>query len=153
MTKNFLWLKNCDQIIKKNCDQIKKNKKNVTKKKIVTKLEKKTLQESQKAALRVGRLSRCWGDKKNCDKTRKLKLCRKKPWKLKLWQNSRTQIVTKLKNWNWDQTQNFLICQNLKTQILTKLKKKIVTKLKTQSVTKLKNLNCDKTWKLKLWQN
>ena len=33
----------------------------------------------------------------NCDKTQKL-------W---LWQNSKTQIVSKLKNWNWDQTQKF----------------------------------------------
>ena len=41
--------------------------------------------------------------------------------KLKLWPNSKTQIVTKLK--------------------------------KTQIVTKLKNSNCDKTQKLKLWQN
>ena len=57
-----------------------------------------------------------WVIKKNCDKTRKLKLWEeKKPknsngdktQKLKLWQNSKTQIMTKLKNWNWDQTQEF----------------------------------------------
>ena len=64
--------------------------------------------------------------------------------KLKLWQNSRTQIVMQLKWW-----------QNSKTQIVTKLKKnQIVTKLKKKSY-------CDKTQKLKmgskkiveLWQN
>ena len=45
--------------------------------------------------------------------------------KLNLWWNSKTQMVTKHKNWNCDQT-------------------------KTQIVTKLKNSNSDKTQKLKL---
>ena len=102
------------QTQKKIGTKLKKKKKGPNSKKVVTKL-KKTLRESQKAAMRVGWLSRCWGDKKklwqlensdceekkhknsNCDKTQKLKL----------WQNSKTQNVTKLKNWNWDQTQKF----------------------------------------------
>ena len=88
--------------------------------------------------------------------------------------------MTKLKNWNWDQTQKVLMWQNSKTQIVTKLKKencdktqnlncdktqklKLRQNLKTQIVTKLKYLNCDKTKKnpliltkrkkSKLWQN
>ena len=69
----------------------------------------------------------------NCDKTKKYKL----------WQNSKTQIVTilqktqivtKLKNSNYDQTQ-------------------IVAKLKNSNFTKLKKSNCDKTQKHILWQN
>ena len=64
VTKNF-----GDQTQKKeNCDQTRE--KNVTKlKKNYDQTKKKTLRESQKAALRVGWLSRCWGDKKNCVKT------------------------------------------------------------------------------------
>ena len=55
--------------------------------------------------------------------------------------NNLYQIVTKIKDSNFDKTQ--------KTQIVTKLKKtQIVTKLKNSIVTKLKNLNCDKTQKL-----
>ena len=69
-----MWLYKCDQTKKKSCDHIKKKKNDQTLKKIVTKLKKKTLRDLQKAALTVGRLSRCRGDKKNCDKTRKLKL-------------------------------------------------------------------------------
>ena len=93
-----------------------------------------------------------------------------------LWQNSKTQIVggkkpkssncdttqivTKLKNWNWDQTQNLKMWQNSKSQIVTKLnsncdktqksncdktqKVKLRQNLKTKIVTKLKNANCDK---------
>ena len=33
--------------------------------------------------------------------------------KLKLWQNSKTQIVTKLTNSNWDETQKLKLWQNL----------------------------------------
>ena len=54
-----------------------------------------------------------------------------------MWRNSKTRIVTKLKNSNCKQTQKLKFWQNSKTQI----------------VTKLKNSNCDKTQKLKLWQN
>ena len=49
------------------------------------------------------------------------------------------QIVTKLKSSYCDQT-----------KIVTKLK--LWQNLKTQLVTKLKNSNCDKTQKLKVWQ-
>ena len=91
----------------------------------------------------------------NCEKTQKFKL----------QQNSKTQIVTKLKNSNcekklknsncdkikikkkinFDKTQKLKLWQNTKTQI--------VTKLKTWILAKLKNSMCDKTQKLKLWQN
>ena len=49
-----------------------------------------------------------------------------------LVKNLKTQIVTKLKNPNCDNTQNLKFLQNSKTQI----------------VTKLKNSNCDKTKKV-----
>ena len=48
---------------------------------------------------------------------------------LKLWQNLKTQIVTKPKNLNCDKTQKHKFWQNSK------------------------NSNCDKTQKFKLWQN
>ena len=55
-----------------------------------------------------------------------------------MWQNFKTQIVTKVKNWNFEENQKFILWQNSKTQI----------------VTKLKNWNFEKTKKkLKLWQN
>ena len=59
---------------------------------------------------------------------------------LKLWQNSKTLIITKLKNSNFEEK---------KTKIQT------VTKLKTTILSKKykKKSNCDKTHKLKLWQN
>ena len=50
-------------------------------------------------------------------------------------ENSKTQIVTKVKNSNYD---------NSKTQIWTKLK--------TLIVTKLTNSSCDRTQNLKLWR-
>ena len=50
--------------------------------------------------------------------------------------NSKTWIVTKLKNLTWD-----------------KIQLKVWQSLKTQTVTKFNNLNCDKTQQLKLWQN
>ena len=83
--------------------------------------------------------------------------------------NSETKIVTKL----WENKTNFKklkLLQNTKTKIVTKLKKtRILTILKkfkwdriqlkvwqiskTQTVTKFNNSNCDKTQQLKLWQN
>ena len=67
------------------------------------------------------------------------------------WQNSKAQILTKLKNSNCDKTQ--------KNLIVTKHKK--ATILKPQIATKLENSNCDKTKKtqivtaqeLRMWQN
>ena len=81
--------------------------------------------------------------KSNCDKTEELKL----------WQNWKTQIVTKLKkyrNWqlensNCDKNKNLKLCQNSKTQTVIKLKTSNGDKTK-------KNSNSDKTQKLKLWQ-
>ena len=72
---------------------------------------------------------------------------RDKTQKVKLWQISKTQIVTKLKKSNWDKILNSK-CDKIKkkNQIVTKLKKNPI-------VTKLKNKKCDKTQKLKLWQN
>ena len=57
---------------------------------------------------------------------------------LKLWHDSKTQIVTKLKNSNYDKT---------------KKNSKLWLNSKIQIVTNLKNSNCDKTIKKKLWQN
>ena len=96
--------------------------------------------------------------------------------KLKLWQNAKTQIVTKLKKnilWQNSKPKNVKkkkveFWQNLsceKTQIVTKLKLGQKWSCdKTQIGTKLENLNydktkknstCDKTWNmknLKLWE-
>ena len=70
-----------------------------------------------------------------------------------MWQNSKTQIVTKIKKKLW---------QNSKTQIATKLetqelqlwwiKKKIVTKLEKLNCGQTQKLQLCKTKKLKLWQ-
>ena len=105
-----------------------------------------------------------------CDKTQKLKL----------WQNSKTQIFT-TKNLNYsicDKTQKPELWQNYKKESLTKLKKKWKTykvklwqnsktsivsnlknfnqyktqKLKTLTCNKSKNSSCDKTQILKLWK-
>ena len=77
----------------------------------------------------------------NCDKT----------WQLKLWQNSKNQIVTKLKISNCDNTQKLKLGKTSKTQIVTKLKNS--NSDKTQILKLCQNSNCDKTQKLKLWQN
>lgn len=58
----------------------------------------------------------CQNQKSKCDK------------KLKILQNSKTQNVTRLKNWNCDnlkcdKTQELKMLQNSKTQNFTKLKK------------------------------
>ena len=62
-----------------------------------------------------------------------------KTQKLKLWQNSKIQNVTKLKNLSCDTTQILTKPNNSKCE-------------QTQIVTKLKNSNCDKT-SLNFWQN
>ena len=63
MTKILLRLKNCDQTQKIKCEQTKKKCDQTEEKKLWKNYKKKkTLQEWQKAALRDGRLSRCWGD-------------------------------------------------------------------------------------------
>ena len=94
-----------------------------------------------------------------CDKTQKLKLIQNsktqivtelensicdKTQKLKWWQNSKINIVTKLKNSNYD---------NSKTQIVTKLKNQNSYNSETQIVTKLNFFNLWQNSKLKLWQN
>ena len=56
--------------------------------------------------------------------------------KLKLWWNSKIQIVMKLKKIN---------CDELKTQMWWKSKTSILMKLKKS--------NCDETEKLKVWWN
>ena len=79
-----------------------------------------------------------------CDKIKKKNTNLKK--------NSKTQIVTKLKNSIcnkiqkyklWKKTQKLKFWPNSKTQMVTKLRK---------NVTKLKNTSFGKTQKLKLWQ-
>ena len=44
-----------------------------------------------------------------------------KTQKLKLWQNSKTLVLTKLKYLNFDKTQKLKLWQKSKTQIVTKL--------------------------------
>ena len=79
----------------------------------------------------------------NCDKTQKLKL----------WQNSQNQIVTTLKNSNFDKkTKNKIVtklklwqnskCEEKKLKQLKYDKTKIVTKLKNSNYDKTQNLNC-----------
>ena len=68
-----------------------------------------------------------------------------------MWQNLKTQIVTKLESSNSKKNWKNLIVAKLKTQIVTKHKNSNCEK--TQIVTNLKNTNCDRTLKLKLWQN
>ena len=76
-------------------------------------------------------------------------------------QNSKTQNVKKKKpkNLNYDKTKKKKLWQNSKTQFVTKLKKHklwqnskilIVTKLKNANFDGLKNSNCDKTQKINL---
>ena len=111
----------------------------------------------------------------NCDETQNLIYLKNSNCdhteKFKLWWNSKTQIVMKLKtqivmtlktsncdktlNSNCNKTQKLKFCQNSKTQIVTKLKlwqkSNCEKKSITQNVTKLKNSNCHKTQKLELW--
>ena len=70
----------------------------------------------------------------NCDKSQKLRL----------WQYSKTQIVTNLTNSKCYKTQNSNCYKTIK-------KKKLWQNSKTKILTKLKNSNCNKTKKLKLW--
>ena len=72
----------------------------------------------------------------------------------KLWQLKKSNCERK-KNLNssYDKTQ-LKIWQNSKTQIVTKKQKhKLRQNSKSRIVTKLKNSNCEQTQKLKLWQN
>ena len=61
--------------------------------------------------------------------------------------------MTKLQNSNFYKTQKLKLWQNSKTQIVTKLKKFFLQNSKTQILTKLKNSNSDKTKQIKLWKN
>ena len=144
MTKIFFWLKFfltkkiVNKFNKKNCDQPKKKHRENCKK-------------------LPWELAGCQGDKKSCDKTRKLKLWEEKNLKtqiviklkkLKLWQNSKTETETKHKNFKCEKIQKLKLWQNSKRKLWQNSNWD-----KTQIVTKLKNWNCDKTWKLKLWQD
>ena len=63
-------------------------------------------------------------------------------------------MVKKLKNSNIDKTQKIKLWQISKTKIVTKLKPQIVTKLKNSNCDKTKkNSNCYKTQNLIFWQN
>ena len=85
-----------------------------------------------------------------------------------MWQNSKSQIVTKLKNSNCDRTQKLKLWPNSKLKLGKNPNTQIVQKVKnangdkTQKVklckffktlTTLKYSNRDKTQKLKLWPN
>ena len=59
------------------------------------------------------------------------------PQKLKMWQNTKSQIVTKLENSKCDFTQKLKLWQNSKTLAMIKLK--------TQTLKKLRKLNPEKT--------
>ena len=97
----------------------------------------------------------------NCDKTLKLKLWEEE--KIIFWQNSKTQILAKIRNSDCYKTQKLKLWQNLKTQIATKPKNWNSNKLKTQAVIKIKtqivkknlNSNCErkKLKKSKFWQH
>ena len=86
------------------------------------------------------------------------KNCKKLPWELVGCQGVE---VIKKKLWQNSKTQ-IVKKKNLKTQIVTKIKNsncdktqklKLWQNSKTQIATKLENLNCDKTKKSELWQN
>ena len=77
----------------------------------------------------------------NCDKTKNLKL----------WWNSKSQILMKPKNSNCDETQKLKLWWISNTQIVTKLKNSFCDE--NQIVMKLKNSNCDETPKVKFWRN
>ena len=98
----------------------------------------------------------------NCDEDQKLKLWQNSKTltviklktqmvtKLKLWQNSKTQIVTKGELWqnlSCDTTQMVTTQIVIKSQVMTKLWRKKLNNSMRQ------NLNYDKTQELKLWQN
>ena len=65
--------------------------------------------------------------------------------RLKLWQNFKTSILTKLKNTNYGKTWQLKLWQNSKTPIVTKLKK--------SNFAKSQNKIFEKAQKLELWQN
>ena len=77
-----------------------------------------------------------------------------------MWQNSKTQIVTKENKSSDDKTKNNQIVTESKTIFVLQnsncdktQKLKLRQNLKTKIVTKLKNPNCDKTKKIKFSQN
>ena len=73
--------------------------------------------------------------------------------KIKLYQISKTQVVTKLKNTKCDKTHKHKLWQQTNSSCGTTQKLKWWQILKTRIVTKLKKNYCDKTQKWKLWQN
>ena len=81
--------------------------------------------------------------KKNllCDKTKKFKI-----WQLKMWQNSKIQNLTKLKNSNCDKTQN-VTTQNSTCDRTQKSKILQNSKWDKTNFTKLNNSKCDKNSK------
>ena len=80
---------------------------------------------------------------KTCDKEEKI-YEKPNPDLKKLSYKKYTQkiVITNLQKW-W---------KNSKTQIVTKLKNSIFNKIQTRITTKLKNSNCDQAKKIKLWQ-
>ena len=77
--------------------------------------------------------------------------------KHKLWQNSKTQIVTVVTevthNCQIAKVKKLKLWQNLKPKIVTTQKHKLWQTQKLKLWQNSKNWNCDKTLKLKLWRN
>ena len=72
--------------------------------------------------------------------------------KPKLWENSKTQVVSKPKNLNCDKTRKKSNCdKGQELKLWQNLETHIVTNLETHWTTKL-NSNCDVMQKPKLWQ-
>ena len=71
----------------------------------------------------------------------------------KIWQNSKAQIVTQLKNSKCSKTQKIEIGQISKTQKVTKLKNSKCDKTQPKSkCDQTQNSKCDKTQNLKMWR-
>ena len=79
-----------------------------------------------------------WNSK--CDKTKKLKA----------WQKSKTQNVTKVENSKYEKIKTLKCEKTEELKMWQHPKTQDVTKLQTQNVTKLQNLKCDKTKNLSM---
>ena len=106
------------------------------------KTENVTTHKHKKWEKKVTKFNNSKGDKNQnlkCDETQKHKM----------WQNSKTQNLTKLKNSKCDKTQWHKMWQNSKSKNVAKLKKSqnVTKNPKNPNVTKK---NCDKTLKKKI---
>ena len=78
--------------------------------------------------------------KSNCDETQKLKI----------WWNSKTKIVMKLKNSSCDETKNSNCNETQKSKLWGNSKTEIVRKLRNWNGEKIQNSNCDETQKTQI---